>query len=254
MFRALINWASKNIDSEVQAKLEKKAEEAGVPVVEVVKPERGKKYNRRERKWTDRHPEALVGEEPELLRGRSLKLDDEKDQREFCKLVGEYNSTRDIERWALGRGKQINVQQLIYYYKNSEKWKPLIEKYRAEYRQNISEVPVANKVKRLWELNAAYDRIRVLEDFTEDPLLKLSCLNMEVKLVNQAQQETEGKGAGGEQTNVYFTQFNNMSREEFDKWRLNLAEKIQRYQAKAEVTDGVQSQEGNGAAAGVSGQ
>lgn len=243
LLRALTDWTKRMTLEEGKKKAEKKAVETGTPIVEF--EDASKEKRRRPREFKERHPQLLMQETSNWPQGNQKLTDEE--QVDLCKLIGNFYSPRDIELWAETKGKRINATALIGHYRKSEKWGPLIEKFRAEYRASVSEIPVANKSKRLFELNGIYDRIRVLEDFTDDPLLKLSCLNMEIKVVGQAQQETEGKYSGGEQTNVYFTQFNNMSREEFDKWRLNLAEKIKRYEIKGDTkTDGIQSQERNG--------
>src|SRR3990167_8294514 len=45
----------------------------------------------------------------------------------------------------------------IAWYKGSEKWKPIIERFREEYMTKLTEVPLFNKKKRLEELQAQYD-------------------------------------------------------------------------------------------------
>jgi hypothetical protein len=47
---------------------------------------------------------------------------------------------------------------MVNNYKISEKWKPLIEKYREEYNKGVMDVPIANKRKRLDELQDIYDK------------------------------------------------------------------------------------------------
>lgn len=43
-------------------------------------------------------------------------------------------------------------------YSRTEKWKPVIQKLRDEYHKNLTEVPLANKRKRLDELQMLYEK------------------------------------------------------------------------------------------------
>lgn len=60
-------------------------------------------------------------------------------------------------------GKELS-KQAIDSYKNSNKWKPVIEQFREQYRKEIFQVPLANKRKRLDELQRMYDRYIAEDD------------------------------------------------------------------------------------------
>lgn len=63
-------------------------------------------------------------------------------------------------------GKKIS-DNLLSRYKDSPKWRPVIEKFREDYLKMINEVPLANKRIRLEELQKMYNRAVKKSDFQE---------------------------------------------------------------------------------------
>lgn len=151
------------------------------------------------------------------------------EQLEVVRRIARFERPSEIEEYLTSRGKKLaSVQRTIAQYKTTDKWKPFIEKFRAEYNAEISDVPIANKIRRLTELNETYERLRIYEAIADKPSSKIRAITEQLRTLDQAQQEVEGK-VSIEQNNLYFTQFNNMTKIQFDEYRLKLAEKISRY-------------------------
>lgn len=164
-----------------------------------------------------------------LAQKKSYKLN-HYEQLQFVKKLACFENNSEIKLWFESIGKPVDhPASLAAVYKNSEKWKPVIEKYRAEFNSQLADIPIANKVKRLQEMDQTYWRMIDLEDKSFKNEDRMSAVDKQLKILSQAQGELEGKNMV-EHNNLYFTQFNNMSPKEFDEFRLKLIDKVQRYQ------------------------
>lgn len=77
---------------------------------------------------------------------------------EMCKLIaGFVRPVEIVEHFKTVIGKEI-TPVTVQNYKNSDKWKMLIEKYRDEYTKGVMDVPISHKRKRLEELQDIYDK------------------------------------------------------------------------------------------------
>ena len=146
-------------------------------------------------------------------------------QDQIVRMIARYENAKVIEKWAAEQGIEVSVKDLRYDYSKNEHWRPVIEKYRKQFLAEISDIPIASKIKRLHELSDAFERVREKEDSIENLKDKLECIEKEAMLLSKAQGELEGK-VPVEQTNYYITQFNNMTREERDRYKQNLVEKL----------------------------
>lgn len=80
------------------------------------------------------------------------------EQIELVKRIAWHWKPSKIRKFILDEyGKRLH-DTLIFQYSRTEKWKPIIEKFREEYYKNVTEVPLANKRKRLDELQDLYER------------------------------------------------------------------------------------------------
>ena len=89
---------------------------------------------------------------------QTCKLSSEQ-QMEVCKRFAWFWTITEIEDWMKREfGIVLSRTGLRRNYKDSEYWKPVIDKFREDYLKSVTEVPLANKRKRLEELQKLFDR------------------------------------------------------------------------------------------------
>lgn len=77
---------------------------------------------------------------------------------EMCRMIAAFvRPVEIVEHFRTVIGKEISAPS-VNNYKNSDKWKPLIDKYRDEYTKGVMDVPISHKRKRLEELQDIYDK------------------------------------------------------------------------------------------------
>jgi len=111
----------------------------------------------------------------------------------------------------------------IYAYKNSEQWKPMIEKFRDQYVQTLSEVPLFHKKRRLEELQEMFERYRAKGNDKEAR-----------QVLASFREETEAKRSDLYLTNVTYNEFKQMSNEELDQEYIKLIEQKKRLQIEGD--------------------
>lgn len=141
------------------------------------------------------------------------------EQLEVCRQLASYRSVKDVDKFCREMfGKTLHPNS-IRLYLNSQKWKPLIQKFRDEYTRGIMEVPIANKRVRLEELQSMFEK------YKDGGRLRLA-----QAVLKDAREELDGSRKFGD-TNVYMTQVNNykdMSDEEIESERLRQLENLQK--------------------------
>lgn len=121
------------------------------------------------------------------------KLSTEK-QIEFVQRIAWFWKPLDILKY-FKETHNIKINQtLIQCYKNSEKWKPIIQKFRDDYLKRTEEVPLANKRKRLDELQRLFDRAvdkkefveakNIIREFREEMEVKVGDVNFSFTQIN----------------------------------------------------------------------
>lgn len=78
---------------------------------------------------------------------------------EVCRKIASFVSIQDIDRW-LRTEHHIELElQSLYAYRHATKWKPVIERMRAEYIAGVMESHIAHKRVRLDRLEAQYQAL-----------------------------------------------------------------------------------------------
>ena len=108
---------------------------------------------------------------------------------------------------------------VIYQYKQEEKWKPVIEKFRNEYIHTLSDVPLFHKKKRLEELQEMFESFKEQGDLYKAMLV-----------LREFRDECEAKKSDLYLTSVTYNEYRNMSNEELDEEYLRLLEQKKRLQ------------------------
>jgi len=146
------------------------------------------------------------------------------DKMDICKRIACFQNATQIAEDYTKMGKSLTNTAVGHYIK-TKKWQPIIKKFRDEYLSDLECIPMANKVRRVEELNSAFNRAKTHEMNCSTVKAQQGWMGAELKIINQLQSEMEGKGLESRQ-NIYFTQFNNMEKEDFEKYRLGLVEKV----------------------------
>lgn len=95
---------------------------------------------------------------------RGLHKLSQPEQMEVCKLIGWFWSAKEIRNHIQENFGKDLVERSIAQYNTSDKWKPVIQKFREDYTKNIFDVPLANKRKRLDELQKQYEYYKYKDD------------------------------------------------------------------------------------------
>lgn len=136
---------------------------------------------------------------------------------ELVRQIATHTHESEIAQWLESVGKPSNdVQQLLSSYRRNERYRPLIEKIRAQYEAGVADIAVASKRYRLQQYQILYDRLK-----TEGKL------ELAAKMLERSQGELEGKAADG-RPNIFITQFNQLSETEMEEKKLAVMQRIQR--------------------------
>jgi len=160
----------------------------------------------------------LTPEEKRMARSRLTS----EEQLMLCKMFAQYETNDAVYKFCKNEiGKTLNMSA-IRHYKESDKWRPIVNRFREEYTKGVMEVPIANKRKRLEELQDMFEKHK------EDGKLRLA-----QAVLKDAKEELDGSKKFGD-TNVYMTQVNNykdMSDEDIERERLRQLENLQKIRA-----------------------
>lgn len=171
-------------------------------------------------------------EEPKDIQKRKQLTEPQK--KELIRRIAYYETNLQINEWLASEGIKKMMSSEFHHYRHSDKWRPEIEKHRKEFESKVMDIPTANKVNRIKELDAAFGRMRILEEKSEKTTDKLKCVEKEVQILSSVQSELEGK-VSIDQTNYYYTQFNAMSKPDFEKLKLDCIRKIEKFEGEKDA-------------------
>lgn len=141
--------------------------------------------------------------------------DDEKI--ELVRLIGHHASDEEIGNYLDSIGKRpAQIPRVIHYYTRSEKFRPLIEKFRAEYESRLSDIAVTSKRYRLQRLEQMHEA-----------LYREGKYELAAKMLDRVRDEVEGKNADG-RPNIFITQFNQLTDTEVEERKLKIINMIER--------------------------
>mgnify|MGYP001571489138 FL=1 len=132
----------------------------------------------------------------------------------LCRLLGEFRSSKE----AIGiikkeYGKEI-TDQAVYYFLKSERWRPVIDRYRQEYKSYLLHIPIHHKRTRLERLESIYQE--AAEEHPKRMEEKRQHRQELVSILREGREESERYKLSGD-TNILSIQFNNLSDEELLK-------------------------------------
>ena len=134
--------------------------------------------------------------------------------------MAEYRSTKDIVKDLYTiYGKNVTPRN-INMYRNTPKWKDLIQKYRDEYLVSINHVPIANKRYRIDIRQSLLEKLMTKRLDSE----QVSQYRLMSENLREAKDEVEVKDDSPH--NVVYAQFNNLSDKEIEFKRKKVMEEI----------------------------
>ena len=173
-------------------------------------------------------PEQEPDEKPE----NNYLTDREKKQ--VCQLLAMFRTTSEIQKYVKRNfGKEMQESTLRQEYRNSQKWQLVIQQYRRKYQNKIEEIPLANKIKRIEKLQRQFEHLEEIAAKNASAKKKVAVMRDQRQVLAQMQDEVEGKGAKVFiNDNSVSYKFSQMKIDEFEKYRLDLAERVERLKRK----------------------
>lgn len=143
---------------------------------------------------------------------------DEKMQLELMELIARYATGDEINEHFYSHYKVIIRPSMLYQYKRSEKWKPVIAKFREKYLLNPSEVAMSHKRVRLDRREKIYQAAMKKED-----------LKTANSVIQGAKEEMEETGRGS--ISLTFNQYNALSDDELKDQIKEKLERLKRFES-----------------------
>lgn len=166
------------------------------------------------------------------LRKKQVMLSDA-ERFEVLRMMGSYARNAEIEHYLISIGKEATqVPRVLHYYRHNEKFRPLIEKFRAQFEAKMTDIAITSKRYRLQNFQILFDKAE-----------REGKIELAAKMLDRAREECEGKSADG-RPNIFITQFNQLSDSELEERKLKIIsamEKIKKRQLQqfnaAEIID-----------------
>lgn len=147
--------------------------------------------------------------------------------------IAEFKSTRDVKNLVKEKFGVSLHEMTVNYYKHSEKWQPMIRKFREQWGQDIMHIPLVHKRKRLEELEKIYLNTFGQEDY------KLS-----LEALEKIKHETEKDLQNLHLYNIKV--YKNMSNEELESERLKTLEEIKKLKEMSHASEIGETTENDG--------
>lgn len=146
----------------------------------------------------------------------------------IARCLGFYEPAKEIvAKFEKEFGRRITTVH-INRWKEHDDWRPLIERFRAEYEAKIMELPLASKHKRVERLSEIHEL-----------MFKNGMLEESIKPLTQIKDEIEGETNG--RPNIFITQFNQLTDEEIEEKKLKLLTSLERLRKQKGLTHGLRT-------------
>ena len=162
-------------------------------------------------------PEDLI---KELESYKSIKSHDSKlnqdQQLELMEFIARYAPLEEVNEHFFSKYKLTISQPLVYQYKRTKKWQPIIKKLREKYLLGVEEVAMSHKRVRLDRRERIYTKA-----------MKDGDIKTALSSVNSSQEEMSEKTRGH---SITFNQYNVMSDDEIEERKKELLDKLNQKQ------------------------
>ena len=159
-----------------------------------------------------------------------------------CKMIGEFFATDEIiERMKEQHHVEI-PKTWVYQYRISDRWRPIIARFRQTFLETVADVPIFHKRVRIQRLENLW--IKSVEDDSEAESLKDKKMLREEKLsiLRQALDEAERIKNDSITTNILSIQVNSATDEELIRLKDRLIQRVQTYGGRLHATSGIGQQ------------
>ena len=125
------------------------------------------------------------------------------EQTQVCQWFAMFHTSRQIEELVLERyEKKISHQTLDRTYKAGAKWKPIITKLREEFLASVNEVPIANKIVRMKNLQRIYEESMTWRTTSVSEWGSIEKLALKAAIAANTEARREIEGEKGGDTNI----------------------------------------------------
>ena len=144
----------------------------------------------------------------------------EEEKMEIIVMIAQGMSPTEIVHETQERfGKSVSKTELIQY-KQTDKWRPIIQKLKADFMANLSETAISHKRVRLERVEKVYDKA-----------IEMGQLKLGLSSLEHARKEMEEKQSGV--TNIQVNQYSGLTSEELQARKAQILERM----AKKQVID-----------------
>ena len=157
------------------------------------------------------------------------------EQLEVCRQIAHFVEPAEIVKYCREEfNKDVSKSQLSRY-KNSPKWRPLIQRYRDAFSMEIAEIPLAHKIKRVEELCLLFKRCKNEDKYNEAK-----------GMLEQIRVEVEGKRENSSPSQIFINQdFRKLTDEQLEEKRLESINIVSRLKKTIEVEPIEEEADGN---------
>lgn len=151
-------------------------------------------------------------------------LPDDK-KRWIVQQIAIYKTNKEIQKEGLKEIGNLIPIRTIENYRFSQKWRPLLQKYRDEYERNIASIPMASRVMRLERIENNYQEV-----MSDKTMRKKDRLKLAVDYLHEATDMLEPKSKTDKSTNIMMmtqvNQYKDFSDEELKEKQLKLIDEM----------------------------
>ena len=175
-------------------------------------------------------PEALTPLPEQTVRGGAITQSLPEEVRlEMCAAIARFEHPKDILSMLRSQYQVDLSLATVYHYRNSVKWKPLIESYRQRYVSDVTSIPLFHQRVRLQRLESLWDKATALPETKADEARKK---REELRaILKEARDETQK--AVTHNTNLLIAQFGTMD----DQQLIQVRDKLLNRLTKIKVPD-----------------
>ena len=145
-------------------------------------------------------------------------LDEEK--REVVKLLAEFHDIPEVQKHIKKNFNKSLAYNSVKFYLHSKKWKPMLERLRAEFVEPIMSIAVSHKFVRLNRLEDLYHKTMDNKNLKEVEKIREAR-----EILSEARAEIEGSKSNPS-SDIFITQINKFSDEDLLKRKTEVLNRI----------------------------
>ena len=176
------------------------------------------------------HPLEVDSSEVKMIGGRASHVFSEKEKLRICEMLAQFHTSDHIVQYARDNWGKSVTPGSIYAYRESPRWKPVIDRFRTEYVGQVMDIPIAHKKVRLARLEGLYQ-----DNLKDQEVSSKEQRQLSVLILERAMKEVDERASNF--TNIFFAQIQNFSDEELETHRKKLLDRIKTIDIGSESLD-----------------